>query len=91
MSSRKLTKKDFEKMLNEKGSALIALYGIDLTGMDNYFEQWKAEYIEAKGRGSEGTVFPEYGTWLRKAYRLNHDIDHPEFNTRYNNWVETYA
>lgn len=90
MSSRKLAKKDFEKMLNEKGRTCYYSC-IDLTGMDDYFEQWKAEYIEAKGRGSEGTVFPEYGTWLRKTYRLNHNIDHPEFNTRYNNWVETYA
>ena len=94
MSARKLTKKDFEKMLNEKAESLLSLAhlpGIDLTGMDNYFESWKAQKEDARDCGSEGTVFPGYGTWLRKECNLGNDIDHPEFNSRYSDWLNMYA
>ena len=43
MSSRKLTKAAFEKMLNEKGEYLLAPPSIDLTGMDDCFEIWKVK------------------------------------------------
>ena len=38
MARRKLSKKDFEQMLNEKGETLLNILDIDLTGMDDYFE-----------------------------------------------------
>lgn len=84
MSSKKLTKKAFEQLLNEKGDKYYHL-DIDLTGMDDYFEMWKTLYTEAMDRGSEGTVFPGYGTWLRvssKDYSCTH-ISSRGFDSRY--------
>jgi len=91
MSSRKLTKAAFEKTLNEKGAKFTGdkylNATIDLTGMDDCFEVWKAQREEARDQGSEGTVFPGYGTWLRKLTITSNTI----FNERYDNWVRTYA
>ena len=54
MARRKLSKKDFERMLNEKAAGLLLYEGFDLTGMDDYFEAWKYK----KGVGG-------FGSWLR--------------------------
>jgi hypothetical protein len=95
MSSRKLTKKDFEKMLNEKGDKLAGNFytrfeSIDLTGIDNYFECWKAQRSDTINQtGGEGVVFPGYGTWLRKNGK--EQILNREFDVRYHNWIETHA
>jgi len=54
MPSR-LTKKDFEQMLNEKGETFKTF---NMEGIDNYLEAWKVE------------GFKQYGSWLR-TYRTN--------------------
>jgi hypothetical protein len=57
MSSRKLRKKDFEEMLNEKGRRLAYAH-VDLAGMDEYFEVWKLY----------GAQYPGFGTYLRRQH-----------------------
>ena len=90
MSRRKLGKKDFEVYLNAKGDTL-AMAGVDLTGMDDYFESWKEHKRDVVLQtGGEGVVFPGYGTWLRKN-KINEVAIVPEFDRRYHNWVQTHA
>lgn len=105
MSRRKLTKKAFavvpaavlpcvlEQMLNEKGEKFTALYQpmIDLTGMDDYFEIWKAQRSDAIHQtGGEGVSFPGYGTWLRRQNIINLCFN-TEFDRRYQDWIETHV
>jgi hypothetical protein len=66
-----LTKANFEKMLNEKAAALV-VQGVDLTGMDNCFEVWKAKQNDLLKPG-KAVVFSGFGTWLRKR-KLVHEM-----------------
>jgi hypothetical protein len=79
MSARKLTKKDFEKTLNEKGEKLLINndYG-DLEFFDDYFEAWTRvkDFAAARVKG--------YGSWLRKNHKK-------EFEKRCLSWVLTHA
>jgi hypothetical protein len=106
MTRRKLTKKDFEQMLNEKGDALALLEGMDLSGLDDYYESWKAQRKAAPHQiinhcrpelaTKRDCNPPQFGTWLRAKPRdpgdpLSYGLGIPEFDRRYENWVETHA
>jgi hypothetical protein len=99
MGQRQLRKKDFEEMLNEKGEECrrIRYAGchLDLSGMDDYFESWKAQRSDAEEQtGGEGVVFPGYGTWLRKRKAVREMTQFStvtEFDHRYHDWLQTHA
>jgi hypothetical protein len=81
MSSRKLTKKAFEDILNNKGDILDDMLDMDLAGIDDFFECWKIQKRESRLED-----YPRYGTWLRMER-----FKTIEFNRRYQNWLSTHA
>ena len=92
MSRRKLSKKDFERMLNEKADALV-VQGVNLTDMDDYFEAWKAKRNDVL-RPGKVAVLSGFGTWLRKQKSVREMTQYTtvtEFDYRYHRWIETNA
>ena len=90
MSRRKLAKKDLEQLLNHNGDALALLEGMDLSGMDDYFEAWKAQRkTEPATKEALRHCNPsQFGTWLRARSR---EAGNYEFERRYIHWVGTHA
>lgn len=79
-------------MLNEKADALV-VQGVDLTGMDDYFEAWKAKRNDVL-RPGKVAVLSGFGTWLRKRKMVREMTPHTtltEFDYRYHNWMDTHA
>ena len=61
MAQRKLSKKTFEQLLNEKASSLDGQ--LDLEGFDDFFEAWKLNSRLG------------FGTWLRRLGAPNEGLE----------------